>query len=423
MFNKNIFYDEAISEKTRLGEFSKYKNKVDSNSKFYPSSNDSTFQKERRRLIKGISLGIGTSVLGTPFLSFGSTNQEEMARRNTSPKQDGKLGIALVGLGQYSANELVPALLETEHCYLAGIVTGTPSKIPYWQEKYNIPEKNVYNYENFDQIANNPDIDIVYVVLPNSMHAEFTIRAAKAKKHVICEKPMATNVQVAQRMLDACRENGVQLAIGYRLHFEPFNKRVMELGQQEIFGKVKSIEAINTSDMTQGNPDVWRLRKDLSGGGSLMDIGIYCVQGACYTLGKVPIAVSAEFGEITKPTYFYEVEESISWKMDFGDGVVADCRSSYFEKETAVLAAKAENGWWRLDPAYPYDGKKGETHEGKMGLPNINEQAKQMDGQALSFKNNEKSIVPGEMGLRDMKILEAIQESAKNGGKRVELRL
>jgi hypothetical protein len=181
MFNKNIFYDEAISEKTRLGEFSKYKNKVDSNPKFYPSSNDSTFQKERRRLIKGISLGIGTSVLGTPFFLLAVPIRRKWPDGIASPKQDGKLGIALVGLGQYSANELAPALLETEHCYLAGIVTGTPSKIPHWQEKYNIPEKNVYNYENFDQIANNPDIDIVYVVLPNSMHAEFTIRAAKAK--------------------------------------------------------------------------------------------------------------------------------------------------------------------------------------------------------------------------------------------------
>lgn len=382
------------------------------------------FQNTRRQVIKGLSLGIGVSVLGAPILGLNPANAaQDKAGTSTWRKQDGKLGIALVGLGQYSTNQLAPALMETENCYLAGIVTGTSSKIEPWKEKYNIPDKNVYNYENFDQIADNPDIDIVYVVLPVGMHAEFTIRAAKAKKHVICEKPMALNVEEAQKMVTACEENGVQLAIGYRLHFEPFNRKVMELGQQEVFGKVKSIEAKNTSDMTEGSPDVWRLEKRLSGGGPLMDLGIYCVQGACYTMGKAPIAVTAEFGKITDPIYFHDVEESISWQMEFEGGVVAKCSSSYSEPESGLLSAEAENGRWKLDPAYAYEGKQGETQEGKMDFPNINEQAKQMDGQAQSFRNNKKSIVPGEMGLRDMKILMAIYESAHNGGKKVKLQL
>ena len=106
-------------------------------------------------------------------------------------KPKNKLGVALVGLGSYSSSELAPALLETKNCYLAGIVTGTPAKEKMWSEKYNIPQKNIYNYQNFDNVASNPDIDIVYVVLPVSMHKEYTIRAAKAGKHVISEKPMA----------------------------------------------------------------------------------------------------------------------------------------------------------------------------------------------------------------------------------------
>ncbi len=387
---------------------------------------ESIFQKKttkRRTVIKGLSFGIGSVMLGGPLLA---TENNLSLREKQSPKQmknkKEKLGIALVGLGQYSANQLAPALQETEHCYLAGIVTGTPTKIPEWQQKYNIPDENVYNYDNFDDIAENPSIDIVYVVLPVGMHAAYTIRAAKAKKHVICEKPMAINVVEAEKMVEACRENGVRLAIGYRLHFEPFNKRVMELGQNEVFGKVKSISGKNSSDQTTGNPDVWRLRKDLAGGGPLMDLGIYCVQGACYTLGKLPVAVTAKFGEVTKPTYFYEVEESISWKMEFDDGINAEFESSYYdEDEPSTLSAEAEDGWWKLDPAYAYDGKKGETHEGEMDLTNIYEQARQMDGQSESFKNNEESIVPGEMGLRDMKILMAIYESAENDGKRIKL--
>ena len=126
---------------------------------------------------------------------------------------------------------------------MAGIVTGTPSKAEDWKEKYDRQKGNIYNYENFNEIVNNEDIDIVYVVLPLSMHDEYTIIAARAKKPVICEKPIAMNAEEAQRMVDACAENGVQLAIGYRLHFEPFNQRVMELGQQQVFGPVKSIKA------------------------------------------------------------------------------------------------------------------------------------------------------------------------------------
>lgn len=383
------------------------------------------FFNNRRGFLKTLSFGLGTSIIGTPFLSFASTNlNDEKLQTSNKPVQDRKMGIALVGLGQYSANQLAPALQETKNCHLAGIVTGTPTKAKAWMSKFKIPERNVYNYDNFDKIIDNKEIDIVYIVLPVSMHAEYTIRAARAKKHVICEKPMAMNVDEAKQMVEACRDNGVRLAIGYRLHFEPHNTRIMELGQKQEYGKVTNIQADNSSDMTNGNLDVWRLRKDLAGGGPLMDLGIYCVQAACYTLGKMPIAVTARFGEITKPTYFYEVEESISWEMEFEDGVVAKCSSSYAdEEEKSLIAAEAEKGSWRVSPAYAYEGKEGETHEGKMNLPDIYEQVHQMDGQAASFRKNEDSIVPGEMGVRDMKILMAIYESAHEGGKKIKLQL
>lgn len=374
------------------------------------------YSSSRRQFIKGVGLGVGGAALSSPLLSFMSAGAGEPGKPNE------KLGIALVGLGRYSTNQLAPALQETENCYLAGIVTGSPAKAEVWKNKYDIPDRNIYNYDNFDEIANNDDIDIVYVVLPIAMHAEYTIRAAEAKKHVICEKPMATTAEEAQQMVEACKANGVKLAIGYRLHFEPFNKRVMELGQNEVFGKVQSIKAADSSDMTGGSLDVWRLDKERAGGGPLMDLGIYCVQGAVYTMGKKPIAVKAEFGEVTHPAYFRDVEQSVKWEMEFEDGVVADCETSYADpEEKKLLSGEAENGWWKLDPAYSYEGKKGETSEGKMDYPNVYEQVNQMDSQADSFRNNQESIVPGEMGVRDMKIIMAIYESAKNGGKRVEI--
>lgn len=310
---------------------------------------------------------------------------------------------------------------ETTHCRLAGIVTGTPSKAEAWKEKYAIPEKNIYDYDNFDRIASDPDIDVVYVVLPNSMHAEFTIRAAKAGKHVICEKPMATSVEDAQRMIEACQANNVLLGIGYRLQYEPHHQRVMELGQQQILGKVKSIKNNFSQPKTDGSLDIWRLDKELAGGGPLMDLGVYCVQGACYTLGKVPVAVTARFEDVTKPLYFHSVEESISWRMEFEDGVVAECECSYNDKGD-ILSGTAENGWWRIEPSYSYSGKKGVTSEGPMDLPEVTEQVLQMDAQAKSFKEGRTPIASGEMGLRDMKILMAIYESARNEGKRVEIK-
>ena len=391
--------------------------------------NQHRFIPDRRSFLKGFSLVLGSTALGLPLVTFGScqssNNSSPDKDTKSAPESQGnanskKLGIALVGLGGYAEHQLAPALKETEHCYLAGIVTGTPSKIEKWKTEYNIPDKNVYSYENFDQIANNPDIDIVYIVLPNGMHAEYTIRAANAKKHIICEKPMATSVEDAQRMLDACKQNNVLLSIGYRLYFEPYNKRVMELGQKQVFGKVQSIEARNGFNITRSNPNIWRLNKKLAGGGPLMDMGVYCVQGACYTLGQTPVAVTATFGEVTHQEHFKEVEQSISWKMEFANGVIADCSSSYAEGDS-LLASKAEKGWWRVSPAYAYSGKAGETSQGKMDYPDVYEQALQMDAQALSFKNKQTSIVPGEMGLRDVKILVAIYESARNNGKRVPI--
>ena len=128
------------------------------------------------------SLTIGKGITGTAIL--GGTS---FACANTNAKKKTKLGIALVGLGSYSTYQLAPSLLDTQHCFLAAIVTGTKEKEALWKAKYKLPDNCIYNYENFDAISKNPDIDIVYVVLPNSMHAEFCMRAAKAGKHVICE--------------------------------------------------------------------------------------------------------------------------------------------------------------------------------------------------------------------------------------------
>jgi predicted dehydrogenase len=328
-----------------------------------------------------------------------------------------KLGIALVGLGTYSSEELAPALQQTEHCYLAGSVTGDPQKANEWKAKYNLPLENVYSYENFDAIRDNPDIDIVYVVLPNALHAEYTIRAAGAGKHVICEKPMAVTVQQCEEMIRACAGAGVMLSIGYRLHFEPYNLAMMDLHRSGAIGTIKKVTAGHGMDI---QPNVWRLNKTLAGGGPLMDVGIYCVQAAIYTVGEEPIAVSAKEGEKTDLSRFKEVEQSLTWTMEFPGGARADCETSY-AKELNALRAEGDKGWMELAPAFRYRGLKGRSDKGEMDLPQVNQQARQMDDFALCVKNKQPTKVPGETGLRDVRIMMAIYEAAHTGRK-VEIR-
>lgn len=324
---------------------------------------------------------------------------------------ENKLGIALVGLGKYSTGQLAPALMETSFCYLAGIVTGSDEKAVEWSKKYNIPEKNIYNYENFDQIANNKSIEIVYVVLPNSMHAEFTIRAAEAGKHVISEKPMATSVTDCEKMINACKKAGKKLSIGYRLHFEPHHLKMMELGQRKVHGKLKTISG-GFGGMIK-DPTEWRLNKKMAGGGPLMDLGIYALQGCTYTSGELPRTITAKFATKNKD-FFKEVEGSIDWEMEYSSGLKAVCRTSY-EEMYNYLKADAEKGVFELSPAFSYGGIKGRSPQGQFDLPRVNQQARQMDDFSKCILENKESVVPGEMGLRDVYLMEKIYEAAESG--------
>jgi predicted dehydrogenase len=329
--------------------------------------------------------------------------------------KEGKLGIALVGLGKYSEGQLAPALQETKYCYLAGIVTGSEEKAKKWKKKYDIPDENAYSYDSFDSIKDNGSIDIVYVVTPPALHADYVVRAAQAGKHVICEKPLAVTIEDCDRMIGACAEAGVLFSVGYRLHFEPHNLEAMHLGQKKRFGAIKKIIAEHGMKGTEG----WRLDKSLAGGGPLTDVGVYCIQAVCYVTGQEPIAVWAQEGKKKDPETYKEIEESLSWQMEMPDGVIAECRSSYSEKQN-LLRVECERGWYELSPAYQYSGIKGKTSEGKMDFAEVNQQAKQMDDFAERIKHPSGTPVPGEMGKRDIVLIRAVYE-AMASGRRVEV--
>lgn len=353
---------------------------------------------KRRQALQHLSLASGALLSGLPTLAF----------RDRKP-----LGVALVGLGNYATVALAPAFAHTKHCKLTGIVTGTPAKAERWAKDHNIPAKNIYNYETFDRIADNPDIDIVYVVLPNAMHAEYTIRAAQAGKHVICEKPMALNVAECQAMIDACRKAGVRLSIGYRLHFERHHQELMRMGQEELYGPI---------DMVQGSlafrvrdPSLWRLDKALGGGGAIMDLGVYPIQAIRYATGKEPLSVTAQ-GYNTEPEIFRDIYETMSWQMEFPNGVIAQglCSYGFYVDRLYITAPR---GWMELQPSYNGMGTTGKTHKGPMNLPQVVQQALQMDDFVQRIWSGEPSPVSGEEGLKDMRIVEAIKRAVETGRK------
>ena len=374
----------------------------------------------RRKFLRDLSFGLSGSLL-LPFASFGGSNNgdghffDQPSEQTLERLQSGKkLGVALVGLGKYSTEELGPALQKTKLCSLAGIVTGTPAKAEQWKKKYNIPDGNVYNYQNFEEIANNPAIDIIYVVLPNPMHEEYVIRAAKAGKHVICEKPMAMTVQECQNMIDACKKANRKLSIGYRLHFEPHHQYIMQTAQNGGLGTVKKI--IADDGQMQGEDSPWRLGRGVGGGGPMRDLGVYCIQASIYGKGELPVLVTAKYHPKKDPVKFKLIEEGIDFQLQFADGSTAECRASFNDKYNK-LRIEGTQGWIEMDPSYAYEGLKGKTDKGSMNIPNVPQQALQMDDFADCIINNKPTRVPGEMGMRDVSIVNSTFEAANTGNK------
>ncbi len=203
-----------------------------------------------------------------------------------------RLGFAIVGLGTLALGEILPAFAETKRCKPVALVSGSPNKAAEIAQQYGINPKNIYNYQNYDSIRNNPEVDVIYIVLPNSMHAEYTLRGAQAGKHILCEKPMATSPQECQQMIDACKQANKKLMVAYRIQYEPYNRAMMQIVRSKELGAVRMIGADNGQNQG-GDLNQWRLKKALAGGGCLPDVGIYCLNTSRFLTGKEPIEISA----------------------------------------------------------------------------------------------------------------------------------
>lgn len=335
----------------------------------------------------------------------------------SSNKQRRPLGVALLGLGNYATTQLAPALQETHYCELRGIVTGTPSKIPKWQKKYAIPDGNVYNYNTLPEIATNEDIDVVYVVTPPALHAKYSIMAAEAGKHVWCEKPMAMNVEQCRSMIDTAERNGVKLAIGYRMQHEPNTRIIMEWSEEEPYGPITKV-ATGAGYSGSHDADSWRRDAEM-GGGALYDMGVYCINGTRYATGLEPLVVSGK--QYSERDIYQEVDETTEFEMKFPDKIMAQGITS-FGKSVNYLEVNCRDGWYKLEPFQSYSGVKGMTSDGKKLPPHpVTQQALQMDNEALAILKERQPHVPGQEGLKDIRIIRAIMESSQQGGAPIEL--
>ena len=370
----------------------------------------------RRKFLNRIGQGFVVANLVAPLVKGAQSPA-------VAPDPPGKkLGWAIVGLGSLSIHQILPAFAQCEKAKVTAFVSGHPDKAHKLALRYGVDAKNIYNYENYDSIKNNPEVDVIYIVLPNGMHAEYTIRGLQAGKHVLCEKPMANTPADCQRMIDAARAANRKLMVAYRCRYEPYNREAIRIVRAQELGPTQTILA--NAGWHIENPNQWRLKKDLAGGGSLMDIGIYALNAARYLSGEEPTEVNAMMYSTPGDPRFKEVEENINFQLRFPSGVLANCSSSYGYYHQSHFRVLGTEGLLELDPATWYSGLRLRLQHGTVfeerELPEVDHFAAEMDHMSGCVMENKEPLTPGEEGLRDLTIMTAIYEAAR-AGKMVKL--
>ena len=394
----------------------------------------------RRRIVQIGAAGVGGALLarsaaaGVPEVDTGKLQGGRVAfppevspserpsggPRNPMPVAE-RVGFAVVGLGRLALEEVLPAFGETKKSRLVALVSGTPDKAARVAAEYGVRPEAVYDYAGFDRIRDNPDVKVVYIILPNSMHKEYTIRAAQAGKHVLCEKPMAVSSAEAQDMVDACHAAQRKLMIAYRCQYEPYNREVLRMVREQTLGPARFIDAINFQN--QGDGEQWRFKRALAGGGSLPDVGLYCLNAARFLTGEEPVEVIARMFSPPNDPRYAEVEETVNFMLRFPSGVVANCATSYGMHESRLLRVHTPAGAISLDGAFAYedkqlriahrDGRAESVDERR--LPKQNQFALEIDHMADCVLADRQPHTPGEEGVQDHRIMEAIYQSASSG--------
>jgi predicted dehydrogenase len=358
----------------------------------------------------GRALGVGAALCRlSPSLPLLNQSNGESSGRT--------IGYAIIGLGRISLQHFMPACKLSKYSKITALVSGHRDKAEKTAAEYGVPDKNIYDYKNFDDIRDNKDVDAVYVALPNSMHAEYTIRAANAGKHVLCEKPMAANVKDCQSMINACKAANKKLMVAYRCQFEPTNLHAMKLIGDGALGKIQAIESANGFNI---HPGEWRLDKKLAGGGPLMDVGIYSLNACRYLTGEEPVHLEGYSSVVDHDGRFEQVEENLSWTMKFPSGVVASCTTTYGANMPGFYRVHGSKGMLHMEPAFIYEGILLKAQiQGEATPIDDPEEARdptqfavEADELAQCIMQGRETRASGEEGLRDMRYIDEIYRSA-----------
>jgi predicted dehydrogenase len=392
----------------------------------------SGFQFSRRGFLRSAAAAGVMATQGLAQQQPGARNRVELpplhgpseqpdASPEASLPPDQRVGFAIVGLGHLAIDQILPAFGSSHLARPVALVSGHRDKALKIAAQYGIKESAIYDYAGYERLAENSEVKAIYIVLPNGMHEEYVVRGAKTGKHILCEKPMATSSAEAERMIAACKKAKVKLMIAYRQQYEPHNKALRKLVADGKLGALRGF--VSSNSQQEGDPTQWRLHKALSGGGCLPDVGLYCLNAARFLSGKEPTEVLATTWQPTDDPRFKEVEASCSFTLKFPDGYTATCTTGYDTHRSQFLRMEGTDAWAELSPAFGYHGNRLHWMRVDAGVdtesaPQIEEKdqfALEMDHFAQCILEDEEPHTPGEEGLRDQRIMEAIYKSAREG--------
>lgn len=357
-----------------------------------------------------IGLGVGAAAIS--------------AAGRTQMRSDG-VGFAVVGLGKLAQGQIIPGFRNCRNARLTALISGHADKANRIAAEQKLPTGSVYDYDNFDRIASDPRIDVVYIVLPNFMHAEYTVRALKAGKHVLCEKPMATTIADAEAMVAAAKAANRKLMIAYRCHYEPLNLEAMRRVRSGSLGKPRLVitKMVRQSDLSDPS-DAWRLDMRESGGGALVDMGIYGINGARYLLNEEPLEVRATARTDRSDPRFKTVEDLVAWEFRFPSSAIAQGSSSFDAADEMAFEVVGQHKRLVADPGCFYSGNHLYLWQGgnraEIPVHEIDQFAREMDWMAKVVRGGAPMVSPGEEGLQDMRLMHAILESVGRGGATVD---
>ncbi|MEM0941043.1 MAG: Gfo/Idh/MocA family oxidoreductase [Bacteroidota bacterium] len=362
----------------------------------------------RRNFIHKTAFAAGSA----PFASLGSINTPIRSKQK-------KLGIAVLGLG-FFASYVIPRIQNSSRVRVVSLISSEREKALEWATQYAIPKRNIYHYENMSEIAENEEIEGVYIVTPVGTHCEFTLQMLGAGKHVIVEKTMAANVEDGEKMVALARERRLKLMVAYRARYEPYNQQMIEFTQNQTYGRITSIAAhkgFHIGDKLGKNN--WRIKKSLSGGGALVDIGIYSIQVCRYIVGEEPREVSAFYSKAPEDDRFEEVEEDITFMMKFANGILATGSASWSYSLQNYYRVSAEKGYYELQPATSNGNLRmiikqtNPTFIGERFFRNEDQIVAEFDHFAACIQDDKEPKTNGVEGLKDLKVIEAIYRAAQ----------